>query len=65
MSEISLKLKTPSTPNYIIIEMPAQQKQDGFKEGTSIHVNLLTKEQLLQIAEEWKHELLSKAGHLL
>ena len=61
MTDIKLKLKTPSVPNYILFEMPIGQRQDGFQENPKVRVGDLTDEQLEEIAEEWKHALFKKA----
>ncbi len=59
--KIELKLKTPMTPNFIYIEMPPGQRQDGFKEGPSISISDLSNEQLEEIGNEWTRELIEKA----
>lgn len=61
MSDIKLKLKTPSVPNFILVEMPIGKKQDGFVEAPKLRVSDLSDTQLIEIAEEWKNELLKKA----
>lgn len=63
MSTIELKLKTPSTPNFIQLELPDNigRRQDGFKEATTISIADLSDYQLSSIADAWKKELLEKA----
>lgn len=64
MSQIKLKLKTPSTPNYIIIESPPGFRQDGYQESPKISIGELSNETLEEIAREWKVELLAKAQRI-
>lgn len=65
MAEIKMKLKTPTTPNFISIDMQMNvQRQDGFKEGLSISIGDLKDEELIELANEWKIELLAKAKRI-
>lgn len=61
MSEITLKLKTPETPNFIIIGTTPGMRQEGFQEAPKVSVADLTDIQLGRIADEWKENLLMKA----
>lgn len=62
MSHIKLKLKTPSVPNFILLDLPVIYKQDGFSGSPSIAVGDLDNEQLEEIAKEWKISLFSIAS---
>lgn len=61
MAEIKQKLKIPSVPNFILIETPPGLRQEGWKESMSISIADLSPETLIEIADEWKKELLAKA----
>jgi hypothetical protein len=61
MAEIKQKLKIPQVPNFILIETPPGLRQEGWKESPSISIADLPPETLIEIADEWKKELLAKA----
>jgi len=66
MIKVYMKLKTPAVPDYIFVEFPSlthAKRQYGFQEGPKIDIADLTKIQLIEIAEEWKKELLAAALH--
>ncbi len=63
MTEINLKIQTPSVPNFVRIEIPHQgKKEDGFKELPTIAVGDLTDEQLDRLAHDWKIKLYEVAN---
>lgn len=64
MAEIIQKLKTPSVPSFIFMEMPVGRKQDGFTEAPKISIADLSNETLEEIASDWKFELLRTADRL-
>lgn len=61
--DVKVRLKTPSIPNFITVELPSlsKQRQDGFKEAPKIDIADLTNPQLNELAAEWKRELLEAA----
>ncbi len=61
MAEITQKLVTPRVPNFIMIEGPTGRRQDGFIESTKVSIADLADDQLLQIAEDWKSDLIARA----
>lgn len=61
--KIETELEIPSVPNFILIKQSASLKQEGFRESPKIHIKDLSREVLCAIADEWKSELLKKAGH--
>ena len=61
MAEIKQQLKTPIVPNFILIETPLGLREEGWKESLSISIADLSPETLIEIAEDWKKELLAKA----
>jgi hypothetical protein len=62
MTEIKLKLITPSTPNYIAIEgVQEYQRHDGYKESPMVAICDLTDAQLEGVANDWKIALLDQA----
>jgi len=62
MAEIKMKLKTPSVPNFIVIETTPGKREDGFKEAPTIRVGDLSNETLEEIAEDWKRALFENAA---
>lgn len=62
MTEIKLKLQTPSVPNFIRIDMSVSStRQEGLKELPTIDIADLTREQLESIANDWRVELFAKS----
>lgn len=61
--KIEIELEIPSVPNFILIKQSASPKQEGFRQPPTIHIKDLSREALCAIADEWKIELLKKAGH--
>lgn len=62
MAEIKQKLKTPSVPNYIIIDNGAiGRKQDRFIESPKVSVGDLPDETIEEICKEWREQLFNVA----
>lgn len=49
MAKFELKLKTPKTPNFILTD----------RDDVKVHISQLSIEQLTDIAEDWKHDLIA------
>jgi hypothetical protein len=65
MTEINLKIKTPSVPNFVSIESPSSGlRQDGWRDSPSLSIGELSDDQLNSLAESWRKELLEKARKL-
>ena len=58
---ISLKLVTPAVPNFVQVERPPGQRQDGVKFGSGIDVGDLSVEQLNALADEWRTAFFANA----
>lgn len=55
MTEITFKLKTPSVPNFILIEdNKIGTRQEGFKESPKVSLGDLTEEQIDGVAESFR-----------
>jgi hypothetical protein len=55
MSEITFKLKTPTVPNFIIIDNSCTGKrQDGFRESPKVALGDLTEKQIDDLAENFR-----------
>lgn len=64
-TQITLKIQTPTVPNFVFIEMPSTgQRQDGFKEQPKISVGDLTDEQLDALAHDWKIKLYANSKRM-
>lgn len=60
--KIMFKLRTPTVPNFIIIESGRfSTRQEGYKESQKISVEELSDEQLNAIADNWRKELFQRA----
>ena len=51
----------PKVPNFIMHEGIVGERQDGFKESPKTPIGDLTDAQLIQIANEWRKNLLELA----
>lgn len=51
----------PRIPNFIMHESKPRPKQNGFTEGPKTPIGGLTDNQLIEIADQWKLNLLEKA----
>lgn len=63
--EKTIKLRPIRVPNYIIVD--AEQtatRKDGFPELPTYHISELDRETLIDLADEFKTNLLRKAGKL-
>ena len=66
MITIKQELQPIRTPNYILKESTTTaRKQDGFdpRETNGIAVTDLSKETILELCEQFKQDLLKKAGY--
>ena len=61
MSTVTLKLITPSVPNFIRIEMPPGIRGEGHKELPALDIADLSEQQLREIASDWQTELFRAA----
>lgn len=62
MTNVVLKLVTPSVPNFVKIEMPSTGKrEDGFKESPMIAVSDLSDEQIESLVKDWRLALIANA----
>lgn len=62
---IVLELKPFMTPNFAIIkDGKIAQKQDGFQGSKSIALKDISQETLLEMCEQFKRDVLKKAGYL-
>lgn len=58
MTEVKMKLKAPTVPNYAIIDIPA----DGIGEA-KIKIGDLTDEELESLVSDWRNELFERARY--
>jgi len=63
-SHIKFKLKPFSVPSFVIPEMPLGKKQDGFKPIDGIPLRDLSEECLEIMCENFRKEVMKKAGYL-
>lgn len=60
MTEIKIKLKPFTVPNYVIAEMPPRSKQEGFVENPKWHISEVSIEVLEQMCAEFREAVISK-----
>lgn len=61
MGELKVKLKPFRVPEYVIQDMPADPRHDGFKEPPKYHLGQLDDDLLLEMCEDFKNNVLEKA----
>jgi len=61
MSTIELKLRPFTVPNFVSVEMPAQPRQNGFKEAPSFALHELPPETLDRMCREFRVAVFAKA----
>lgn len=64
MVEITLKLKTPEVPNFVMVESTPGMRQEGFSEGLKVSIADLSEAQLEKLADDWKISLVNKSKKL-
>lgn len=57
--KIDVKIKMIQMPNFLILETPPVEKQDGFRHGSTIPIGELSEEQANEYAEEMKQSFLN------
>lgn len=57
--EKKFKIQPPTMPNFLIIEMPPKQRQDGVANNPTIPVKSLTEEEAEEYAELMRSEFMS------
>lgn len=56
MTEITIKIKTPSVPNFVTLDIPSSSNE-GFKELPTMRVGDLTDHQLNNLIQDWREAL--------
>ena len=60
--EYKVKLQPFQTPNYVIMATSPGKREDGWKEAPKFHISTLDKEDLIKLCDEFKENVLKKAG---
>jgi len=61
MSEIKIKLRPFQVPSYVLVEVKAKSKQQGFIEAPKYHLSDLDEQTLIELCDEFKINVLTKA----
>lgn len=61
-ASIEVKLKPFNVPNFVLVDEPLKERQDGFSEGRKYALSELDAETLEALCWEFKQEVFAKAG---
>jgi hypothetical protein len=59
---MNLPLKPFSTPNYVILEMPPQKREEGSIESPTFSLDQIEAEILSLLCDDFREEIFKKAG---
>ena len=59
--KLEIEIETPRTINFVRLKMPPRERGGGFKEAPIVSIGTLTDEQICQIADKMKLEMLETA----
>lgn len=61
LSELKVKLRPFSTPNFVLAEPKVGQRQDGFTKSPSFHLSELDESTLIEMCDQFKADVLAKS----
>ena len=61
MSELKLKLRPFTTPNFVVAAPKVGQRQDGFTKSPSFHLSELDESTLIELCDQFKADVLAKS----
>lgn len=59
---MDIKIQRMGTPNYVIAEIPAGRRQDGFTEAPKWHLRDVDAETLSILCDQFRADVFAKAG---
>lgn len=60
--KIEVKLQPFKVPNYVLTEVKAKSREDGYQEAPKYALNEISSEALLMLCEQFTHDVFKKAG---
>jgi len=62
MTTIKIALKPFSTPNFVLLNFPAGERQHGFKESPTVPLSEVDADSLAKLCDDFREEIFRKAG---
>lgn len=60
---VKVRLKPFSVPLFVVAEASLKSREDGFKEAPQFHISEIDRDVLIEMCDDFKKELLKKAGY--
>ena len=58
----TLKLQPFTVPNFVLVQMPARPRQEGFREGLKFALSELDADTLAALCDQFRLTVFAKAG---